>query len=64
MVRKSKAKYDWRQQVNKIGAVDAIKNLTAKNSRNNVFPSKHTTNKVLPNVFRGFEVRGKIRYMF
>ena len=35
-----------------------------KNSRNNVFGVKETTNKVPRNIFRGFQVRKKVQLMF
>ena len=66
MVRKLKAKYKWcfsSLKCNKIGASDAIKNKTAKNRKNNIFRRKQRTNKVLPNIFRGFEVGRKIPLM-
>ena len=34
-----------------------------QNSRNNVFRSKQTTSSVPPNIFKGFEVRAKVRLM-
>ena len=39
-------------------------NQTERNDRNNVFRSKQTTNKVPPKIFRGFEVRRKVRLIF
>ena len=47
-----------------MGATDVYTSLTAKNSRNNAFASKQTTSKVPPNLFRGFEVKTKVRLMF
>ena len=35
-----------------------------QNSRNNAFSSKQTTNKVLPNIFRCFEIRIRVWLMF
>ena len=35
-----------------------------QNSRNKLFKSKQTTNKVLSEIFRGLEVRRKLRLMF
>ena len=66
-MRKLKANYEWcfsRLQRNKIGPAQTITSWTAKNSRNNVFRKKQTTNKILPNVFRRCEVRTKVRLMF
>ena len=67
VVTKLKARYEWcfsRLKCNKIGAADGITSLRSKNSRNNVFRRKQTTNKVPPNKFRGFEVRRKVRLKF
>ena len=52
-----------RLKCNKVDVADPIKNLTAKNSKNNVFKSKQRTNKVRLNTSRGFEGRKKIRLM-
>ena len=35
----------------------------AQNGRNNELRNKQTTNKVPHNIFRGFEVRGRLRLM-
>ena len=35
-----------------------------QNNQNNVFRSKQTTNKVPPIIFRGFQVRKRVRLMF
>ena len=45
---------------------DSMKKRTAlqKKSGNNICRRKQRTNKVLPNIFRGFEVRRKVRLMF
>ena len=51
-------------EMQQIGAADAIKNLTGKNSRNNIYSSKQTTKMVLLNIFKEFEVRRKVRLMF
>ena len=40
------------------------KDSTSKKSGNNICRRKQRTNKVLPNIFRGFEVRRKVRLMF
>ena len=48
----------------KITSTDVITSLTTKSSKNNVFTSKQTTNKVPSNIFRGFEVGTKVRLMF
>ena len=37
--------------------------LNCKNSRNNLFRSKRTTNKVLLNIFRGFKIIRNVRLM-
>ena len=66
--RRLKAKYELcfsTLKCNKIGAAYVIKCLIAKKtSRNNVFKRIQTTNKVLPNLFRGLEVRKKVRLIF
>ena len=67
VVRKLKARYEWcfsRLKCNKIGAADGITSLRSKNSRNNVFRRKQTTNKVPPNIFRRLELKQKVRLMF
>ena len=67
MVGRIKPRYDLpfsRLKRNKIGATNVITNSTGKNSRNNVFLKKQTTKKVLPNIFKDFEVRRKVRIMF
>ena len=48
----------------KIGDADPITSVAGRNSRNNVFRCKETTNKVLLNIFRGFKVTGKVILMF
>ena len=65
--RTLKPKSDWffpRLKCTKITSTDVITSLTAKNRKNNVFRSKQTTKKVPSNIFRGLEVRGKLRLMF
>ena len=49
---------------NRIGATDTIIRQTGKNSRNNVFTKKQTTNKGSRNIFRSFKVTKKVRLMF
>ena len=44
-----------------MGAADPITAKRRKNSRNNVFRSKQTNNKLPPNIFRSFEERRNIR---
>ena len=66
VVRKLKLKYNWcfsRLKCKNICAADPIDNLTAKNSRNNAFRRKETTNKILLNISGGFKVRRKVRLM-
>ena len=53
-----------RWKCNHIEAADAITFHTAKTSRDNVFERKQTTKKVLRSMFRGLEVRTKVRSMF
>ena len=60
MVWKLTGKYKWyfsRLKSNKVGATDAIKSWTSKNSRNDIFKSKQRTKKILRNIFTGFEIR-------
>ena len=62
MLRNQKGKYEWcfsRVRSNKRGAANAIPSQTAKNRRKNVLRSKKQKNKVLFNIFRGFEVTRK-----
>ena len=47
-------------KLKKIGAADEITSSTAKSSKNNVFTTKETTDKVPPNIFRSFQVRKRI----
>ena len=49
---------------NKIGVADIIIRLTVKITKNNILRKKQTTKKVLSNLFKGFEVRRKVRLMF
>ena len=64
MVWTLKAKYKWsfsRLKWRKIGGADGI---TSAKNRKNIFSSKQTTNRVAPNIFKGFEVRKKVGLMF
>ena len=67
MVRTLKLKWEWcssRLKCNNIGVADVIRNVKLKNSKNNVFRSKQTTNKVLLNISRAFEVRKNVGLVF
>ena len=62
VARKLKTKCEWCLLLLKwksIRSTDPLSKETGKNSRNDVFASKQTTNKVLPNLFKDFEVRRK-----
>ena len=54
----------FRRNSNKICAADGITTQNATNQDNNLFRRKQTKNKVARNIFRGMEVRTKVRLMF